>query len=670
MTQFSDFKAAVSKQLKQMEKGTLYLAKVDPESLWNLYLDSFPEGTNPIYRERREYDCSACKSFFRHYGNLVTIKSGKIITVWDIDVPYPYNEVAKALAKEVKQSNIDTLFFQGSATFGCDKNKEMQGDTVVTWEHFFYKPHRKFVVTDPEARMGEARSTTGVFQRGLDEISEEALLTVIELIKDKNLYRGEEWLDRLEAFHLVQSNYKKQKTVLLKHLFCWEFVTDRKYPVKLRNSSMGTLLLDLSNGVDLEKAITAYETKVAPTNYRRPTKVVTKRMIQDAQKAVEELGIESALLRRFASLDDINVSDVLFADKAIYEEGGLFEQLIDEVVTYQPQNFYSARVTPIEEFIDKVVPDATAIELLMENRFEKNLVSIIAPENEEAPSLFSWDNNFSWAYNGDLADSLREKVRSKGGNVEGELRCSVGWFNFDDLDLHVIEPGGSEIYFGRKQSKVSGGFLDVDMNAGGRESRESVENIAWGTTSRMKEGEYTVFVHNYSKRETVNVGFVAEIEYKGNIKVYHYKKAVPDNGKVVVATFTYSHKDGIKFTQELPYTEVSRDIWGIKTNAFHRVNTIMFSPNHWGNNKVGSKHYFFLIEKCLNPGKARGIFNEFLLPELNKHRKVFEVLGSKIKTPESTEQLSGVGFHSTVGAFFICKVIDEKGNGLIHKVII
>ena len=63
-----------------------------------------------------------------------------------------------------------------------------------------------------------------------------------------------------------------------------------------------------------------------------------------------------------------------------------------------------------------------------------------------------------------------------------------------------------------------------------------------------------------------------------------------------------------------------------------------------------------MLDDCLNDGKARGFFNEFLTDELSAHRKVFEVVGAKMKTEESNNQLSGLGFSSTQRNSVLCKV--------------
>ncbi len=170
----------------------------------------------------------------------------------------------------------------------------------------------------------------------------------------------------------------------------------------------------------------------------------------------------------------------------------------------------------------------------------------------------------------------------------------------------------------------------------------------------MLEGKYKVWVHQFTKRETVDVGFDFEIEFDGTIHSFHYDKAV--NGNVLVAEFNYFHEDGIKFIQSLKVAQTSREVWGISTHKFQKVSMIMGSPNHWDNHIVGNKHWFFILGNCKNDKQTRGFYNEFLSGDLEEHRKVFEVLGSKMKTAKCDNQLSGIGFSSTQRNNVLCKV--------------
>ena len=97
-------------------------------------------------------------------------------------------------------------------------------------------------------------------------------------------------------------------------------------------------------------------------------------------------------------------------------------------------------------------------------------------------------------------------------------------------------------------------------------------------------------------------------------------------------------------------------MWNIDTNKFHKVNVMMLSPNYWDEQGIGNKHYFFMLDDCKNPEPVRGFFNEYLNSELTPHRKVFEVLADKMKTPYQEHQLSGLGFSSTMRNSVIVKV--------------
>ena len=61
--EFKDFRNMISDHFKTMTKDVdrLFEVGVDKDEMWNTYLDSFPTGTNEIFRKRREYDCSCCR---------------------------------------------------------------------------------------------------------------------------------------------------------------------------------------------------------------------------------------------------------------------------------------------------------------------------------------------------------------------------------------------------------------------------------------------------------------------------------------------------------------------------------------------------------------------------------------------------------------------------------
>ncbi|MNY06186.1 hypothetical protein D3C86_1389330 [compost metagenome] len=136
---------------------------------------------------------------------------------------------------------------------------------------------------------------------------------------------------------------------------------------------------------------------------------------------------------------------------------------------------------------------------------------------------------------------------------------------------------------------------------------------------------------------------------------YEYPKALGHKEWVTVATVTLKN-GAFSIKHNLTPACISQEKWGVKTEQFVKVNTLMFSPNHWDEQSIGNKHWFFLLDGCANPEPCRGIYNEFLRGDLDKHRKVFEVLGSKTMCPPATEQLSGLGFSSTRGDSVVVQV--------------
>lgn len=672
---FEEFSKALNEHLEKMMRNDrgLFQVAVDKDEMYSKYLDSYPLESNKIYRTRREFDCSCCHSFVKRMGNVVALIDGKVVTIWGFHTgDAVYQPMLDAMDAYIKGKTISDVFFSGDEMIGTPVSREQLEDgTIVKWNHMAVKLPKRYVInkrfSSVEAEQGIRRDTRNVFKRSLEEISIDATETVLELIGSNSLYRGEEWLGILQKFLKYQKEYAGLDATN-KELYTWMNSSAAGMSIgRIRNHSIGTLLVNISEGMDLDEAVRKYEQIVAPTNYKRPKAIFTKKMLEDAKKEIEKLGYMDSLARRFARLDDITVNNILFANRDAAKKmggGDIFAEMAGDVAV-NPKKFSKVEEIGIDKFVSDVLPGAREVEVLLENRHSGNLVSLIAPENVDAPSMFKWNNGFSWAYSGNIADSMKQRVKAAGGKIDGDLRFSIQW-NEDgkddcDLDAHCEEVAtNTEIYYGsyrgRKGISPCGGNLDVDIIHPGKDI--AVENIVYADKTKMKPGQYAFFVHQFSG--SAKSGFRAEIEFGGNVYSYDYSNRMRTDEYVQVAIVSVDKDRNLSIIHLLKESASGREVWGLKTNQFVPASVIMMSPNYWDEQKgIGNRHFFFMLKGCINPENPNGMFNEYLKEELLKHKRVFEALGVKTAVKDDPEQLSGIGFSATKHDNVIVKV---KGN--------
>ncbi|GAA2712544.1 hypothetical protein [Actinoplanes palleronii] len=661
MGDYQQFVTDVTTRLSAMAKGELYVAgdSLDRDSLWLTFLESFPAGTNPRFRERSEYDCSTCRGFIKNFGNVVEIHDGQVRTVWSgVSAADPvFSVVAGALDEFVGTLPLSGVFRSTEAQYGAKTTRTLRDGQVEVWHHLHGQVAQRHRTEDVGVARGTFDATVQVFQRGLTELTRQALDTVVDLIDDNALYRGEEHGRAVAEFRSLQNGWTQAADAR-----AFVFANAMNPAARFRNTVIGTLVQDLSAGVDLEQAVRSFEAKVAPQNYQRPTALITPAMVKAAMKTIDELGIEESLQRRFARLSDVSVTNVLWVDndtQSRMKDG--IEGLLMQAATTRSSG---ARLrdakpeeVPVLTFMKDILPGAASIDLWVANSHEPHFVSLTTGRHPDAPRLFTWDNDFAWSYGGNVTDSIKEKVKRAGGNVTGKLRVSLSWFNHDDLDLHVYEPDGTHIWYQEKRNK-----LDVDMNASGPYSREPVENVTW--TGKVPDGEYRIAVNQFNKRESTRAGFVIETESNGKIEHYSYERAVSQKETVEVGRMTVAGEVITAFRpgKDMQSGSAGKDLWGITTEQFVPVSTLMYSPNYFDGSEVGNRHYFFMLKGCVNDQPTRGIYNEFLRRDLQPHRKVFEVLGDRTKCEPSADQLSGLGFSSTVRSSVLAKVTMTGGR--------
>jgi hypothetical protein len=594
-----------------------------------------------------------------------------------------YNDLVKQPYEKIKK-NADTfqLGYKLSTKQYTPEEVAKYGvvttNKVYTFHHFYVDLSKQYVLVGTESigtYLSKKNSLHQVFVKGLS-IPLETLQVVSELMAQGSLLRADLYKYKVDEFINIKQEYDNlEGSALTKDNWTWKRFSDIPF-AGFANELVGTTCMDLAQGKDINVVQGEFNFTVDPANHMKAKAAVTERQKQDAANWIEENGYTASFQRRFATLEDalngsinevshINISKKkasasnLFANVKTVNSGVLSR--------HKKAEFDAIETVDIQTFIDSILPNSKSIQVFLENGFGNNLVTLTTAIDPTCKNPFKWtDNMFSWTYNGNLAGKsfIKEAVKNKGGNVTGVIRGSLLWneSGTDNTDLDLwntfISVNGTKQKIGfstsfRKDNagwSSCGGQLDVDIMSPG--NKIAVENIYFKDINLLKPGTYNFYVNPYSKRNTQ--GFKFEIEMNGETYTYEYNN--PVNQDVSVATITY---DGTSFSIKhnlQPVSATSNIMWGLDSNQFHKVNLISLSPNYWGENKVGNKHYFFFLEGCHSDQPMRSFHIENLNSELLAHRKVLEIYGMTDKLEPTTKQLAGLGFTDDSKETLIVKV--------------
>lgn len=689
---FKEFNNVIQQQFTAMQQFKLFRLNISGQQIWEKYLAGFKPGQDPVFRDPNSttHTCNNDSNFIRRYGNIVAINNNmEIVSMFDIDVTGSiYEDTVRGIQEYIKTGKVIDVFFETFQELNslpyesCNKKQELfqlgmqktlkkytqeeadkfgkvNTETIYEFNHFHVFLSKQFVDMSGksvESIMGSYRDAKQVFSRAMEEIPLDTLELVRDLILQGSLLNGDAHLYKVNEFIPLKKEYDNVPANV-KDAWCWN--KSYNLPIaKFRNELIGTLCVELAEGKDINEACKTWNIRVDPVNYMKASAPITKNQIQQAEKFVEENGYTESFNRRFATIEDIDISEIKHMNIGTKEEkpAGLFAGVKPATSTrHKRAEFKDIETVRIDKFMSDILPTCTSIEMFLENRLQNHLVVLTTANNQNSKPIFKWSNNYSWSYNGNLtgASQIKEAVASKGGKVDGVLRFSIMWADGDgdnsDLDAHCKEPSGNLIFHADRKSKFTGGNLDIDIRT--PSGKLAVENITWPELRRMKDGTYTFLVKQFSARNSK--GFKAEIEFNGEVYQYEYPR--PVDGTIEVAKVKL--ENGVfSITHKLPETTSSKTLWNLNTNEFHKVTLACLSPNHWGDNNVGNKHYFFMLEGCKSDTPMRSFHNENLIGDLLEHRKVMEVLASATMLQPTNKQLAGVGFNATVRDEVIVKL--------------
>jgi hypothetical protein len=693
---FNQLNQKLQKQFKVLNNNTLFRVNISGKELWDVYLNSF--SSHPIWRVNSVHNCDNDRHFFERYANVVAIIDNQIVTMFDFEANGEYTKSIKAVSDKIKSSEIISVFIEsfnelktlGSVTernkmtsnqseyrLGVEKTLKQYNTVeealgkeigkVYTFYHFNVFLAKKFVDFSNKssaAILGDLNTTKQLFEKGLS-IPLETLELVRDLIQQGSLLRGDMYLPKVLEFIKLKKQFEQIPTNQRQN---WLWINFQSIPyARFANELIGTTCIELAEGKELNEVCKSFNYRVDPANYGKAVAPRTPQMLANAEKTIIDLGYSESFERRFATIDDIDVLEIKHSniDNAVEKPLGLFAKagvpVKSEFSRHKRAEFDKVETVTIDKFMSDILPNTTSMEVFMENRMGGNLVSLFTTVDKSVKNLFKWSNPFSWTYNGNLSGKsmIKQTVSSKGGKVDGVVRCSIVWNeekqnDRSDLDLWCKQPANQLIGYSKGFRKDAGNELSScggQLDDMGSQTEIHAENIYFISKDRLLKGNYEFWVNQYSAKNSR--GFKAEIEVNGDIYTYSYDKPVVGNVKIADVKF-----DGVDFTltHHLPETLSSSNLWNLETNQFHKVNLVCTSPNHWLDNNIGTKEYFFMLQDCKTNVATRAFHVDQLNSELMSVRKDIDMLGNYKLVEPADKQLSGIGFNSTVRDELIVRV--------------
>lgn len=341
------------------------------------------------------HDCRTCARFVETWGRLVVVRpeDGRIESIlWDAtEVPEVYRSAVAAVARAVASAKITGVWLSGEMIWG----------TPVTgvWEHFAIEPVRAHVTQQrglrtPEQQAAEKAQDYGTLQRALAEFDAELVSRALVLLTNGALFRSEvcigvaRWLSELHAARAaIRSREARDNLTWL------AVATAPPGFCHVRSTMIGTLLVDLKEGLSFEVLARRFAEKVNPGAYQRPQAPASEGNIAQAERLFAELGIAAALERRFARLDDIQAlwTPRPEAAPAAPAVGAVFAHLRPKAQKPAVQDVDMPAVTMTwERFLRVVLPDAVRMEAWIKQG-RQPFYALVTACDPDAPPILQWD---------------------------------------------------------------------------------------------------------------------------------------------------------------------------------------------------------------------------------------------------------------------------------------
>lgn len=394
---------AVTKTFASVKRNPLFTT--DAEDLWKTWLSYLPDD------EQQHHNCHACRRFVERYGGLVTISDdGDISPATIDDAPGIYSNAFRAVAARVSKARVTGVFVSSERSWGLAENPDKKRDR--TWRHMHVTPppevlHRGAIL-NADQRAAELHEEYAMLCRALAEIRGDVLTAALSIAESEALYRSEKVQGRIRWLVDLRNKRETTPNTRWRENITWLAVATAPAGFcHVRASVVGSLLEDIEAGKSFTEVKRAFDAKMHPLQYQRPSAAPSAGNIKQAEEIVAKLGSAGSLRRRFARVEELKTIWLPTAktpadpSRPILAKGAVFAHLVtdaersgaDLLVAKSPAMTW-------EKFARTVLGTAEELAVWVP-KGASHFTAFVTAADPDAPPIIQWDredarNAFSW----------------------------------------------------------------------------------------------------------------------------------------------------------------------------------------------------------------------------------------------------------------------------------
>lgn len=397
-----EFDALVAKAQKHFADNAVAYGNIafrttaDGGKLYQVYLDAFDDA-----EQRQIHTCHCCRRFFEKYGDLAFVDAdGHLVpAVWP-EAEGLYAKPMQAVRNVLNLGKVTGVFL--------DKHDVWQSDNASApeWTHFrvvaapAISPFRDRTKTAGQA-MASKRENYKDLMFALQEFPPAAVDTAIEVLKSEVLYRSEKIIGGAEFLKRLH-DLRATPGIKVSNLMWVEIAKAPEGFCHPRAGVIGSLLEDIIAGKTFDQVKRAFDAKMHPARYQRPTALPSAGTVKQAEEIVAKMGIAPSLKRRQAHKDEVLT---FWTPKPIAQTKPEGDSVFGHLKIKQSGPEIAQMDLPVQtvtwsKFERTVLPNARRIQFRVSSQ-RSPFVGITAPSDMDAPAILQWDseekrNPYAW----------------------------------------------------------------------------------------------------------------------------------------------------------------------------------------------------------------------------------------------------------------------------------